>query len=901
MSVYQILPDTYDQPTLYPKNKPVTNERYSNFTQTHFTAGDFAQFEEHRNPITLKERVPNTETLPNLTAETVVQTFSYMFDKFKKGIFVQIRDNHLNVFLPFSNANYINEWHSRVQGIDSRAWVANNYLFRSEVPYIENDIGVPCLKHMLETLCKTHTVPDLEFFINKRDFPLFRKDRCEPYEAIYGKEQELLSHNYEYYLPCLSMVGHSEFNDIPIPTPDEWTRICTEDNIFFPATRRTLTPTYQGKIDTPSRWSKRPNTATFRGSLTGKGTTAKMNLRWKLWTLAQKHPDLLEVGITGIPERGQLARDSHGLITVEYFEKDSVPIQQTIPLIHQANRYKYIVHIAGHVQSYRLSEELGLDVVVLKVNCPYKMWFEEMLVPWVHYVPVKGNLSDLIEQINWCNEHPVECLEIIKCANMFFHTHLGKEGCMNRLFGVMNELARQYVYRTPTLSRWKFSLSLIPVANHVYKKIDMPVEGSRRCWMRASSTKVLPREARAKSFFKSKSSELWQNGGIVYKKCLTSLKHEEYVGIECTNRLLKIVPNFRFTYGLNAHSAPTASGNANTDLLAMEHIQGQTLLDYLKSRRFIFSHWLFLMQQVLLALEVAQRRYYFTHHDCCPWNIILYECREQTYDYTISDEEVVRIKTSCIPVIIDYGRSTAIVNDTMVFTASGNFQRFQDAICLLVSCSWVVLANQKLNAHQTNKLLELFNSVFTKDPEYYTPCHSEKELKTWLDGAHKYANLSAAKKKTDKPLKELWSQLAQVNMVYKLENTSYGKVRDVYHVPTHKNAVLQRYIQQQLSLITGDGGSVLKTRTGEVVKITKEDCELCSWPRVMEAGDALGKGLLFGLCAIEELLTVGGTYRLSYAEEDIVRVHFGKLLEGREALHKVFRDTFDIKYVELSK
>ena len=33
-----------------------------------------------------------------------------MFQKFKKGIFVIIRDNKLIVYLPFSNANYRNNW-----------------------------------------------------------------------------------------------------------------------------------------------------------------------------------------------------------------------------------------------------------------------------------------------------------------------------------------------------------------------------------------------------------------------------------------------------------------------------------------------------------------------------------------------------------------------------------------------------------------------------------------------------------------------------------------------------------------------------------------------------------------------------------------------------------------------
>ena len=33
-----------------------------------------------------------------------------MFDKYKKGIYVSIRNNKVDVFLPFSNVNYRNSW-----------------------------------------------------------------------------------------------------------------------------------------------------------------------------------------------------------------------------------------------------------------------------------------------------------------------------------------------------------------------------------------------------------------------------------------------------------------------------------------------------------------------------------------------------------------------------------------------------------------------------------------------------------------------------------------------------------------------------------------------------------------------------------------------------------------------
>jgi hypothetical protein len=34
-----------------------------------------------------------------------------------------------------------------------------------------------------------------------------------------------------------------------------------------------------------------------------------------------------------------------------------------------------------------------------------KCWFSEFIIPFVHYIPIKYDLSDLIEKIEWVNEN----------------------------------------------------------------------------------------------------------------------------------------------------------------------------------------------------------------------------------------------------------------------------------------------------------------------------------------------------------------------------------------------------------------------------------------------------------------------------------------------------------------
>ena len=71
------------------------NPRYDHFKQVYLTAGDAGQFKNFIDA--------------DMYNETVLNTFKYIFHKFKKGVFVHIKDNTIFKFVPFCKANFINE------------------------------------------------------------------------------------------------------------------------------------------------------------------------------------------------------------------------------------------------------------------------------------------------------------------------------------------------------------------------------------------------------------------------------------------------------------------------------------------------------------------------------------------------------------------------------------------------------------------------------------------------------------------------------------------------------------------------------------------------------------------------------------------------------------------------
>lgn len=70
--------------------------------------------------------------------------------------------------------------------------------------------------------------------------------------------------------------------------------------------------------------------------------------------------------------------------------------------------YRYSIDIDGHANAWSFLEKMILGCCVLKVASPYEQWFYDQVRPWEHYVPVREDLSDLAERIDWCRAHDEE-------------------------------------------------------------------------------------------------------------------------------------------------------------------------------------------------------------------------------------------------------------------------------------------------------------------------------------------------------------------------------------------------------------------------------------------------------------------------------------------------------------
>ena len=110
--------------------------------------------------------------------------------------------------------------------------------------------------------------------------------------------------------------------------------------------------------------------------------------------------------------------------------------------MHDQTSYKYIVHIDGHVAAYRLSKELSFGSVILKVDSlyDYQLWFLQWFKPWIHYIPVKKDLSDLAERITWCKRNDSKCKSIAENARLFYEKYINKDFVFDYVQTILNTI-----------------------------------------------------------------------------------------------------------------------------------------------------------------------------------------------------------------------------------------------------------------------------------------------------------------------------------------------------------------------------------------------------------------------------------------------------------------------------
>lgn len=111
----------------------------------------------------------------------------------------------------------------------------------------------------------------------------------------------------------------------------------------------------------------------------------------------------------------------------------------------ELSKYKYTLDIRGYGWTDRVKILLQLGRPVFLIDRPFQEWYFDRLVPMKHFIPVKEDLSDLIEKYEYMENHPDVYDDMIKAMAEFVEKYFAPENILGYLkeivlkYGVVNE------------------------------------------------------------------------------------------------------------------------------------------------------------------------------------------------------------------------------------------------------------------------------------------------------------------------------------------------------------------------------------------------------------------------------------------------------------------------------
>ncbi|NDC54742.1 MAG: hypothetical protein EBZ74_10790 [Planctomycetia bacterium] len=809
-----------------PGIKKCTNPRYPFFRQNYFTAGDIEQFFQYweATPCSFKKRKEKKKEIElhtnieidkykNLCLHDIINTFIYISEKFKKGIFLKYIENKLTVFLPFSKVNFENEWNHKIkvnpkkykklteliryisklekkEFISSRfnyevnKWSGNNGLVRSEFPISEGDNGLNMIRDMFRTLSQKREVPNIEYFVNKRDFPLLKKDGTESYHHFFGKQQTLLSHSFSKYSPILSMNTTDDHADIPIPTWHDWCIVSYyhEQKKFGKEYEEFPMPKEFESI----AWKDKKPTIIFRGASTGLGVSLETNPRLFFSRESQKNkrnPEngelWMDVGITKWNLRPRISEQYPYLDTID-ISKLGIPLSPYVTPLEQS-KYKYVLHLPGHSCAYRLSLELYYGSVLFIYPCDYKLWYFDHLQPWVHYIPLKLleiDKEDLYKKLEWCTQNEEQCQKIAENARTFAKQWITMEKVLDYLSETLWKIAEVSYPKIYLMKHSHFKLQKEQIQEHMKSRenmFDQLLEIGGGITEPSASTKgwndemmemyfydlekkeqLIPFfkkiEETEQVFYSSKNTQVFSfelNGkDFLLKKTAPNWKQDEWNQVLLSkfylNPLKKKIPQLMYVY----HATHFVEQPSSPFFyMILEHKKGITLEAYITQNGFRLHHLVMIWKQIILCLQELKQNMVFSHIDLYPWNIIVEPLSSPIFQvFHIGKEGFAKycFKEQCS--IIDYGKSF-FIHDLFPFYSICPFFRnhYIDITILILSSLHHLLIKQYIPTSDHSNILKIMNwwASHCQEEERFS---SISQIKFFLKHRKKFSNILQRKK-----------------------------------------------------------------------------------------------------------------------------------------------------------
>lgn len=283
-----------------------------------------------------------------------------------------------------------------------RCQIKNRKIQFSKNRSLDSDLRAETVSKALTLLNRMIALPDLDFVVCLEDFITRRNGKIPCFAFAKDKQQvgAILIPDFE------ALAGYDDLVDEIL------------------------------KLNGKFPWKKKKTKAFWRGATTGGALTAR---NWRdfprcqLALLSLDRPRLLDAKFTSVvqaePQVPSILEREGLLGSMASKEKHL--------------EYKYLLDVDGNSCTYsRYYWELLSSSVVFKHASQNIQWYYRGLIPYVHYIPIAADFSDLFEQINWAILNDAAAQKIARQASRFIQENLLKEDIYCYLYYALIEYAK---------------------------------------------------------------------------------------------------------------------------------------------------------------------------------------------------------------------------------------------------------------------------------------------------------------------------------------------------------------------------------------------------------------------------------------------------------------------------
>jgi len=144
-----------------------------------------------------------------------------------------------------------------------------------------------------------------------------------------------------------------------------------------------------------------------------------------------KFDDIVDVGFTYF-DNNYIGTKNKGYL------KNEMTIKEQL-------KYKFIISVEGNDVASNLKWIMSSNSVCLRPHSTIESFFMEgILRPYHHYIPIKKDFSDLIDQYQWCIQNESKCLKIIENCKEYIEFYKD----YNRMKDISVKILEKYAKKT---------------------------------------------------------------------------------------------------------------------------------------------------------------------------------------------------------------------------------------------------------------------------------------------------------------------------------------------------------------------------------------------------------------------------------------------------------------------